>query len=536
MTDEALARQNAILTQQVERLLGAEARHARTRADLETQLRRLRALGEFSLAAMQTRSPIEILTQAIELVFPLFTVQAVVAVLYTGAAQVASALACTIATPVEPAVVPAGLEIMPALGSLNRGRLWAELDPGDPAAPLARWLDQVARPVEGALRTGDGYVWRDVALSVGDPELGAARAVIAFRSATATHVTEVVGPADLAFLEVVCHHVSRSLATTARHATLEQRVWDRTIALRQASEQLADSLERVQRTELQLAQASRRTGVPDVARSVLHTVGHVLNSLGVSATLIEARVLAPKAKRLRQVVELVRAHRDDLPRFFAEDPRGKLVPDYLAQLSCGIEADQDHAAKELVALRRSVDRVKAIVGLQQDLARSSPGTAEPLELAALVDAAARFDEASYRRHGVVLERRFDAAIPIGSDRHKILQILTNLLSNARHAVSSRPPDRRQVVVHATTAGAHHIIEVLDTGCGIATENLHRVFGLGFTTRPDGHGFGLHSSACSAAELGGELTCHSDGVDRGAVFRLTLPVAASPSRQVPRAGG
>jgi len=72
-------------------------------------------------------------------------------------------------------------------------------------------------------------------------------------------------------------------------------------------------------------------------------------------------------------------------------------------------------------------------------------------------------------------------------------------------------------------GAGCVIEVEDTGCGIAPDHLSRVFSLGFTTRADGHGFGLHSSACSAVELGGSLTCHSDGPDRGALFRLALPL-------------
>lgn len=533
MTHDALARQNATLNEHVKLLLRTEKRLYQTRTDLEIELARSRALNEFALAAMQPGSPIEIVTQAIELVFPLFAVQAVVAVLYTGPEQVPTALACTIDTPVEPVAVPAGLAAMPALGPLNRSHLIAEL--GDPAAPIAGWLDQVARPIEGDLRSFAGYAWRDVVLSIGSPELGGARAVVAFRSATVARSTELVGPADLPFIDVVCQHVSRGLATTARHAALEQRVQDRSTALRQATEQLADSRERLQRTEHQLVEASRRAGMTDVAISVLHDVGDALDAVHGSATLVEQRVLAFTAERLRQVAELVRAHRDDLPRFFAEDPRGTQVPDWLDQVSHALEADQERAAAQLAALRRDVDHIKAIVGLHQDFTRASPGVAEPLEIAALVDDAARFDEASYRRHGIVLERRFDAAILIVSDRHKILQILTNLLSNARHAVACRPPDRRQVIVHTTTAAVHHIIEVTDTGCGIAAEHLPRVFDLGFTTRPDGHGFGLHSSACAAAELGGKLTVHSDGVDRGAVFQLILPVAA-PARPVPRARG
>ena len=65
----------------------------------------------------------------------------------------------------------------------------------------------------------------------------------------------------------------------------------------------------------------------------------------------------------------------------------------------------------------------------------------------------------------------------------------------------------------------------DTGCGIPPENLSRIFTFGFTTRPGGHGFGLHASALAAAEMGGSLTAASDGVGRGARFTLDLPSTA-----------
>jgi signal transduction histidine kinase len=70
------------------------------------------------------------------------------------------------------------------------------------------------------------------------------------------------------------------------------------------------------------------------------------------------------------------------------------------------------------------------------------------------------------------------------------------------------------------------IDVQDTGEGIAPENLKRLFAHGFTTRERGHGFGLHSSASAALEMGGTLEAHSEGAGRGAVFSLVLPFAGS----------
>ena len=63
---------------------------------------------------------------------------------------------------------------------------------------------------------------------------------------------------------------------------------------------------------------------------------------------------------------------------------------------------------------------------------------------------------------------------------------------------------------------------MDNGIGIPPENLTRIFNHGFTTRKDGHGFGLHSGALAAKEMGGSLTVHSGGTGQGAAFTLELP--------------
>ncbi|MBT5707447.1 MAG: ATP-binding protein [Verrucomicrobia bacterium] len=69
------------------------------------------------------------------------------------------------------------------------------------------------------------------------------------------------------------------------------------------------------------------------------------------------------------------------------------------------------------------------------------------------------------------------------------------------------------------------ISVIDTGVGIPKENLTKIFAFGFTTRKEGHGFGLHSSALAAKEMGGELTGESDGMEKGAAFHLDLPICS-----------
>jgi signal transduction histidine kinase len=88
-----------------------------------------------------------------------------------------------------------------------------------------------------------------------------------------------------------------------------------------------------------------------------------------------------------------------------------------------------------------------------------------------------------------------------------------------------------VVVRLKAVGAERVkVEIADNGVGIAPENLTRIFSHGFTTRKNGHGFGLHSGALAAKDMAGSLTAHSDGLGKGATFVLELPLGGASPRQ------
>jgi signal transduction histidine kinase len=116
------------------------------------------------------------------------------------------------------------------------------------------------------------------------------------------------------------------------------------------------------------------------------------------------------------------------------------------------------------------------------------------------------------------------------DRHKLLQILINLLSNARHALREARAAEKHVIIRVQKGEGRRLrLQVEDNGVGIAEEHRERLFTQGFTTKSDGHGFGLHTSALAAAEMGGTLTASSGGPGRGATFTLELPVDGRDSR-------
>ncbi|HZS39572.1 MAG TPA: ATP-binding protein [Polyangia bacterium] len=308
---------------------------------------------------------------------------------------------------------------------------------------------------------------------------------------------------------------------TRFNAALEARVAERTLELK-------TSLDALGSAQRMLIDASRKTGMAEVATAVLHNVGNVLNSINVSASVVSTVMHTSKTDGVIKLARLLAEQQDPLA-FLTGDERGRRLPEYLRLLGPAIEAERARIGDELKSLVKNVEHVKVIISMQQTNAKSG-GVVEELALAELCDDTIKLNAASFEKHQVTVQRDYAELPPLSVDRHKLVQIVMNLLSNARHAIKARPDGDAIITVRTRRADDGRVaIEIADSGCGISPEHLTRIFNYGFTTKQDGHGFGLHSSANAAAEMGGTLTAHSDGPGRGARFTLTIP-AAGVARQ------
>jgi PAS domain S-box-containing protein len=279
---------------------------------------------------------------------------------------------------------------------------------------------------------------------------------------------------------------------------------------------------RLEAAHKELLQASRRAGMAEVASSVLHNVGNVLNSVNVSATLVAENLRKSKSTNLARVVALLQEHSADLGTFITLDPKGKQLPGYLAQLSDHLGAEQEAIIKEMHLLRNNIEHIKDIVTMQQSHAKVS-GVVGVVKVTDLVEDALRMNGGSPTRHEVQIVREYGSYPPeITVDKHKVLQILVNLIRNAKYACDECDRSDKRLTLRLNNRNDQVRIEVTDNGVGISPENLTRIFAHGFTTKKDGHGFGLHSAALAAKEMGGSLRVHSDGAGRGATFTLELP--------------
>lgn len=273
-----------------------------------------------------------------------------------------------------------------------------------------------------------------------------------------------------------------------------------------------------------LVEASHRAGMSEVATGVLHNVGNVLNSINVSSDMIRRKLKNGPAKGLRQAVDLMHQNQDRLGEFFTVDQKGEQLLKYLDCLVEVIHDDSESTLNEVKVLSDRIDHVKQIVDMQQNYARCESVTVKLSVAEAFIDAM-MINDAGLQRHGVTIQCDCSGGISIETDRHKFMQVLVNLISNAKYAVSATDRDDKQVKMRARVKDNWLEITVADNGVGIAAENLTKVFSHGFTTKQDGHGFGLHSCALAAKEMGGSLTAESEGEGRGATFRFVIPVAS-----------
>jgi len=306
----------------------------------------------------------------------------------------------------------------------------------------------------------------------------------------------------------------RDAELQAARNDLEKRVDERTEALK---------LEVRERENLhrQLLQTSRQAGMAEVATGVLHNVGNVLNSVNVSATLVADQLRHSKVSNVARVCALLREHEADLAGFLSSDPKGRMIGPYLASLEETLAVERTSMTSELTNLQKNIEHIKDIVAMQQSYATIS-GVAETVSVPDMLEDAIRMNAGSLARHDIDIVRDYGARPVITAEKHKVLQVLVNLIRNGKYACDESGRTDKQLILRTTANERCVSISVIDNGVGIPQENLTRIFAHGFTTRKEGHGFGLHSGALAAKELGGSLTGYSAGPGKGATFTLELP--------------
>jgi signal transduction histidine kinase len=241
--------------------------------------------------------------------------------------------------------------------------------------------------------------------------------------------------------------------------------------------------------------------------------------------MVVEKLRQSKVSSLSKAAEMIKAHEADLPQFLSTDEKGRQLPAYLVKVSQFLADEQDLMLNELRSMTKGLEHIREVVRMQQSFAKTTSAL-QSLSPAEIFEEAAKVNLISMDNHSIELVRDYQDCPPILIDKHQTLQILINLISNAKNAVKENADSSRTITLRLRRqmqeGEAQVVFEVQDTGVGIDPGLFTRIFSHGFTTRREGHGFGLHSAANSARAMGGRLDCHSDGPGTGATFTLVLP--------------
>lgn len=282
----------------------------------------------------------------------------------------------------------------------------------------------------------------------------------------------------------------------------------------------------IEKTHQQLISISRKAGMSEVATSILHNIGNILNSANVSMSIVIENHKLPYFSKLFKIKKFFQENLNNLPFYLTEDPKGKLIPTYLIELIGTIEKNYEAIMQELTRLSGNLLHIKEIVTMQRAISGIS-GVREKIFLPDVVETALQMTKNASHNIGIKIRKKFEKVPFIEADKSKVLQILINLLTNAKAAVLQNVEHKSgDIDIIIRNEKDQILLIVQDNGVGIPLENLEKIFSFGFTTKKDGHGFGLHGSALMAREFGGTLKAKSAGPGKGASFTLTIPLMTS----------
>ncbi|KTC68090.1 Two-component sensor histidine kinase [Legionella birminghamensis] len=285
---------------------------------------------------------------------------------------------------------------------------------------------------------------------------------------------------------------------------------------------LNEMLKKLERAKARLIETSRAAGVAEIATSILHNVGNVLNSVNTSVAMLSETAQQSYIVQLPKLLSILEENQNRLDTFLAEDERGKLFIPYFKKLIEQLESEKSRMYEELRQLNNNLTHVNQVIAMQQTSGQASSIIKESIELEELIEDILLLYANRLRKASINVERQYRDIPPIVSIRTKVQQILINLIKNAIDAlIAANQREKRLIIKIELTSGIARIT-VGDNGIGINKEDLSRIFSFGFTTKKEGHGYGLHNCALLARELGGELRGQSKGVQQGSVFTLKIP--------------
>lgn len=259
----------------------------------------------------------------------------------------------------------------------------------------------------------------------------------------------------------------------------------------------------------------------EIATTSLHNVGNVINSVNIASEGMLRTLKSSKLSSLNRVAKMIQENSENPCEYFCEDPKGKLIPEFIIHLTQAVQEEHAELQEEISNMLRQVRLIKEVTAGQQSLARTKQESVS-FKLSRLVDSVARIQLAFGWGRSVDVIKDFEVPGYLHAPRTPIVHILINLIKNAKEALLDNAAGDRIMRFRIWKEAESLYLSISENGLGIEPEALKNLFTFGFTTKNDGHGFGLHYCKNIMTNLGGEISVASEGPGKGSTFTLRFP--------------
>ncbi len=313
--------------------------------------------------------------------------------------------------------------------------------------------------------------------------------------------------------------------------SVAERIFKYENEMHTARQKAEDSQKKLETVNLQLEltykklmEAAHRAGMAEVAANVLHNVGNVLNSINVSAEIVSEKIVNSEISNLQKLANIVVQHSGNISDFLSNDPQGKHIPAYLFEAAEHLVKRKTEITDNLNSLIKNVRKVKEIIKSQQ-LYTMNETHRDLVQISEIIENAIEINNAGLERFKIEVIREYGDLEKVTIDKHRLLQIFVSIIDNAQQALTESPNEPKILTISTRRTDSKKIrIEITDNGIGIKPEDRTKIFKQGFTTKPEGHGFGLHSCMLTAKDLHGSINVQSKGINQGTTVTLELPLA------------
>ena len=293
----------------------------------------------------------------------------------------------------------------------------------------------------------------------------------------------------------------------------------------QSIEILSDRTRQLNQAQQELIDKAHQAGMADIASGTLHNVGNILNSVKVSTQMIKEDLKHSNIENFKKANDLLRENLDNLEAFITKSPKGSLLLEYYLKLEDALVDEVNRFQDNLNRLMDKIDMIADVIIAQQNYAGISSLT-EKYQIDAIIDDALTLQSGSIERYGIQVIKKLSETPLVPVQKAKLMHILINLIKNAKESMINSPSDNRKLTISLEQTEQYVQLSFQDTGVGIEPSALKKIFTHGYTTKKDGHGFGLHSCANYMAEMGGKIWATSEGLNKGSTFVLQFDLGES----------